>query len=81
MFSLWLGSFFSYFFLQIFKRQWIIYFKEALIQGYANETTVILFDLDVPIFPLRKACVGFIFFINNLAPRATNKQTHKWCHQ
>lgn len=59
----------------------MIYFQESLIQGYANETTVILFDLDVPIFPLRKDCVGFLSFINNLASRATSKQTHKWFHQ
>lgn len=58
----------------------MIYFQEALIQGYANETTVVLFDLDVPIFPLRKDSVGFISFINNLAPRATSKLTHKWFH-
>lgn len=56
----------------------MIYCKEILIQGCANETTVVLFDLDVPIFPLRKGCVGFISFINNLAPRAISKLTHKW---
>lgn len=58
----------------------MIYFKVTLIQGYANETTVFPFDLDVPIFPLRKDYVGFISFISNLAPRVTSTLTHKLFH-
>lgn len=58
----------------------MIYLKATLIQGYANETTVFLLDLDVPIFPLRKNYVGFISFISNLASRATSALTHKLFH-
>lgn len=58
----------------------MIYFKATLIQGYANETTVFLFDLDVPIFPLRKDYVGFISFISNLAPSNISTLTYKLFH-
>jgi len=59
----------------------MIYFKMTLIQGYANETTVFLFDLDVLIFPLRKDCVGFISFISNLASSITSTLAHALFHQ
>lgn len=55
----------------------MIYFKVTLIQGYANETTVFLFDLDVPVFPLRKDYFGFISFITYRSPRVTSTLTHK----
>lgn len=58
----------------------MIYFKVTLIQGFAKETTVFLFDLDVPVFPLRKNHVGFVPFISNLASRATSALTHKLFH-
>jgi len=58
----------------------MIYFKVTLIQGYASETTVFLFDLDVPVFPLRKDYVGFISFITNLAPSITSTLTHQLFH-
>lgn len=59
----------------------MIDFKMTLIQGYASETTVFLFDLDVLIFPLRKDCVGFIAFISYLASSITSTLAHTLFHQ